>query len=212
MPFELWLLATASTFAYTGALKFARAHRLICYDSHMKLNRLIVSTFVACLWFVSCAVDSGAQTAKYAGTVAFIAQVSATSAQPDPVRELPFYLLRKSLADIQQEAARSAGLADMDSFIEGLKVSPELKAWMKTHHTVDLAGTGFTKQLTPDDITNVPEFLSAYKTQDGSALGAGVPEPKYKKSEQQTNPEKYKRQHDQYIEAVRHYVQANPDS
>ena len=187
-------------------------HGLICYDAGMKPNRLIVTAFVSFLCLVPWAEKSGAQDSKFTGAVAFVAQVSATSGQPDPVRELSFFLLRKSMADIRDEAAQSAGMADMDSFVDGLKVSPELKSWMKKHHTVELAGTAFTKQLTPEDIMDVPEFLSAYKTQNGSALGAGVPEPKYKKSEQQTNPEKFKRQHDQYIEAVRRYIQANPDS
>ena len=69
--------------------------------------------------------------------------------QLEPVRQLPFYLLRKSLAEIRAEAERAEPSTDMDGFIDGLKVSPELKVWMKAHHRIDLAGTDFTKQLTP---------------------------------------------------------------
>jgi hypothetical protein len=129
----------------------------------------------------------------------------------EPVREMTFYLLSKSLSDIRKEAEGAEPFPELDHFIAQLSVSAELKSWMTTHHRVDLAGTDFVKELTPDDVMNVPEFLSAYNDQNGAAVHAGVPEPKYKSGEEQKEPEKYKRQREQYLQALRHYIEAHPD-
>ena len=129
-------------------------------------------------------MNCGAQ-APATGAVEFVAHVRPTDGRPEPVRQLSFYLLRESVANIREEAERAEPAADMDRFIDGLEVSPELKAWMKKHRTVDLVGTDFVKQLTADDVISVPEFFSAYKTQNGVALGVGIPEPKFKPGDQQ---------------------------
>jgi hypothetical protein len=125
---------------------------------------------------------------------------------------MTFYLLSKSLSDIRKDVENSGSQADLDHFIEQLSVSAQLKAWMKAHRRIDLAGMDFVKQLTPDDILDVPEFLTAYNNQNGAAVHGGIPEPKYKSGEEQKNPEKYKREVEQYREALRHYIQANIDS
>src|SRR5258708_30329793 len=95
--------------------------------------------------------------AQATGSVEFTAQVSATDGRPEPVRQLTFYLLRKSLDDIRQEALQLEPPPDLDKFIDGLAVSPKLKAWMKKNHTVQLAGTDFAKSLTADDVVDIPE-------------------------------------------------------
>jgi len=124
---------------------------------------------------------------------------------------MTFYLLSKSLADIRKEAEAAEPVTDLDHFIAQSGVSPELKAWMTKHHLVNLAGNDFVKELTPDDVIGVPEFLSAYNDQNGAAVHAGVPEPKYKKGEQEKDPEKYKRQREQYQQALRRYIEAHPE-
>jgi len=129
----------------------------------------------------------------------------------EPVRQMTFYLLSKSLSEIRKEAEGAESPVDLDQFIAQLKVSAELKSWMTKHHRVDLAGVDFVKELAPDDIVTVPEFLSAYNNQNGAAVHAGVPEPKYKSGEEQKDPEKYKRQREQYEQALRHYIEAHPD-
>jgi hypothetical protein len=129
----------------------------------------------------------------------------------EPVREMTFYLLSRSLSDIRKEAEGAEPVLDLDHFIAQLGVSTELKSWMTAHHRVDLAGVDFVKELTPDDVINVPEFLSAYNDQNGAAVHAGVPEPKYKSGEKQKDPEKYKRQREQYRQALRNYIEAHPD-
>ncbi len=83
---------------------------------------------------------------------------------------------------------------------------------MKKNHTVALSGGAFTKQLTADDITGVPEFLKAYMVHNGASLNAGVPAPKFKESERVSNPEKYKREREQYLQAIKRYIVAHPES
>jgi len=129
----------------------------------------------------------------------------------EPVREMTFYLLSKSLSDIRKEVEDSEPPEDLDHFIAKLGVSPGLKAWMTKHDRVDLAGSVFVKEISADDIIDVPEFLSAYRDQNGAALHEGVPEPKYKNSEEQKDPAKYQRQKEQYRQALRRYIQAHPD-
>ena len=180
----------------------------------MNRNPLLVgaSLFFA---FVVCPLLPAAAQAQVSagGSVAFIAQVKPRDGQPEPVRQMPFYLLRKSLADIQAEVERSAPPTDMSGFIDGLKVSPELKAWMKAHHRVDLAGVDFTKQLTAEDVVDIPEFFAAYKGQNDAALANSVPAPKPPKTGSKPKDiDKYPQQVRDYHQALLRYVHANPDS
>ena len=101
----------------------------------------------------------------------------------------------------------------MDGFIDGLKVSPELKTWMKAHHRVDLAGADFTKQLTPEDVVDIPEFFAAYNAENGSALTADFPEPKAPKAgSKPSESDKYQHQIEQRHQALLHYLRTNLDS
>lgn len=171
------------------------------------------SIFLAfALWIGSLLILFPARlTAQSAGRVDFVAYVTPTGGQPEPVRQFRFYLLRKSLEDIRTEAAlQSAPGADLDKFIDGLSVSPELKAWMTNHHTVRLSGEDFTKGLTPKDIVQVPEFFQAYMTHNEAFRGVGFPEPKFKEKDALSNPEKYKPQKEAYEAAVRKFIAANP--
>jgi len=146
------------------------------------------------------------------GHLEFTAYVRPPVSQAEPVRGMTFYLLSRSLSDIRKDVETSDGVVDLDHFIAQLGVSPQLKQWMKDHHRIDLAGSDFTRELTPDDIIDVPEFLSAYTEQNGAAIHAVIPEPKYKKGEEQKDPEKYKLHREQYRQALRRYIQANADS
>jgi hypothetical protein len=146
------------------------------------------------------------------GTIEFQARIQPTGGRPEPVRGLPFYLLRKSVADIRQEAEQAEPPADLDGFIESLSLSPELKEWMKKNHTVALSGTDFIKKLTAEDITGVPEFLEAFMADNGASLNAGLSAPKFKESERLSNPEKYKREREQYLQTIQRYLAAHPES
>ena len=154
----------------------------------------------------------GLVTAQSTGSIEFTAQVTPTGGRPEPVRQLTFYLLRKSLEDIRAEALQLAPAADMDEFIDGLGTSPELKAWMKKHHSVQLSGEDFVKSLSAEDILDVPEFFKAYMAHNEAYRGAGFPEPKFRKKDLDSNPEKYNAQKREYEAAIRKFIVALPDS
>jgi hypothetical protein len=150
--------------------------------------------------------------AQATGRVEFQARVAPSGGQPEPVRQLSFYLLRKSFEDIRAEALQSAPAPDLNKFIDGLEFTPELKAWMKKHQTAQLSGEEFTKSLTADDIMDIPEYFKAYMAHNEAYRGLGFPEPKFKDKDRKSNPEKYQDQKDQYYAAVRKFIAASPDT
>jgi hypothetical protein len=180
----------------------------------VRILRLVTLASVLIASFVFGTRSSAAQAvqAGAAGAIEFTAYVRPSEGQAEPVRGMAFYLLSRSLSDIRKEMENTEGVVDLDQFVSQLDVSMGLKEWMKKHHRIDLAGSDFIKELTADDIIDVPEFLSAYTEQNGAALHAVIPEPKYKKDEEQKNPEKYKLHKEQYRQALRRYIQANLDS
>jgi hypothetical protein len=154
----------------------------------------------------------GHLAAQATGTIEFTAQVAPTDGRPEPVRQMTFYLLRKSLDDVRSEAMQLEPAPDFDKFVDSLTVSPNLKTWMKKHHTAQLSGTEFTKGLTADDIVDVPEFYDAYMSRNSGFQGNGFPKPKYKEKDLIANPEKYKQQKDEYREAIRKFIGVLPES
>ena len=150
--------------------------------------------------------------AQATGSIEFSARVAPTGGRPEPVRQMTFYLLRRSLEDIRAEALQTSPVPDMDKFIDALSVSPELKAWMKKHRSVQLYGADFTKSLTPEDIVDIPEYFKAYMARNEAYRGVGFPEPKYKEKERNSNPEKYKDEKEQYLAAIRKFIGAVPES
>ena len=147
--------------------------------------------------------------AQSAGNVEFVARVEPAGGDPEPVRQLTFYLLRKSVADIRQESLQAEPFTNVDQFIDTLSFTPQLKAWMHKHHTARLTGEEFIKSVTADDVVDIPEFFKAYMTHNEAFRGMGFPEPKFKEKDKTANPEKYKDQKDMYEAAVRKYIGAN---
>ena len=150
--------------------------------------------------------------AQSTGRIEFIARVAPTGGQPEPVRQLPFYLLRKSVEEIRKEALETAPVPDLDTFVDGLGVSPELKTWMQKHQSVRLSGEEFTKSLTPGDIVDTPELFKAYMTHNEAYRGANFPEPKFKEKDRKSNPEKFNAQKEEYKAAIRKFIGAAPDT
>jgi hypothetical protein len=175
-------------------------------------KRLLLAVVLLCSCFALCIGQSVSAQAPATGGVEFMARVMPSGGRFEPVRGLTFYLLRKSFDDIRMEAEKADPPPDMDRFIDSCESSPELKAWMKKHHTVNLQGKDFTSHLTGDDIVGVKEFLDAYASLNGGTHSGGFPEPKYKESDKTKNPEKYDRERAQYIAAMQKFVTANPDS
>jgi hypothetical protein len=176
----------------------------------MKMNLQIrVIAFVAGALLIPHPAPTAAQST---GRIDFIAHVTPTGGRPEPVRQLTFYLLRKSVEEIRKEAAETAPDPGLAKFIDALSVSPELKAWMNQHHSVRLSGEEFTKSLTPEDVVGIPEFFKAYMTHNAAFRGVGFPEPKMKEKERESNPEKYKAQKEQYQAAVRKFIAGAPET
>jgi hypothetical protein len=150
--------------------------------------------------------------AQSTGSIEFTAHVAPTDGQPEPVRQLTFSLIRKSLDDIRQEALQLEPAPQLDKFADGLNLSPELKAWIKKNRTADFAGADFAKNLTADDIMDVPEFYGAYMSRNVGFKGVGFPDPKFKEKDRTANPEKYNRQKEEYRVAIRKFIVAVPES
>jgi hypothetical protein len=176
----------------------------------MKMRLHIRSARIAfCLLLVAA---PGWLAAQSTGSVDFVAQVAPSDGRPEPVRQLTFYLLRKSLEDIRQEAAQLEPPPDLDKFTDSLTVSPKLKDWMKKNHTVQLGGTNLAKSLSADDVVDIPEFYNAYMVRNSGYEGVGFPKPKFKLKDEVSNPQKFIEQKAEYKEEVRKYVAATPDS
>jgi len=178
----------------------------------MKISSRISISTVAVLLLVAGVLGKAPRAAAQTGTVQFVARVTPSAGEDEPVRTLPFYLLSKSYADIQKEAEAASPVPSQDKFIDSLDVSKELKAWMKSNHRVNLSGEDFVKMVKADDIMNVPEFFTAYTERNVGDRTAGFPTPKYKLEDRAKDPAKYDRLVTQYHDAIRTFIIADPDS
>jgi hypothetical protein len=75
------------------------------------------------------------------GTLNITARVTPTAAKPEPVRDFTFYVLTKSYDNIVKEIDERDGPPAREKFIDGLKISPELRAWLHKHDVIDLTVT-----------------------------------------------------------------------
>ncbi|HEY0703777.1 MAG TPA: hypothetical protein VGD60_13505 [Candidatus Acidoferrales bacterium] len=166
-----------------------------------------------CSLVIICTSFATAQTpGTQTGSIQFTARITPAGGVDEPVRSFPFYLLRKSYADIEKEAAATMPASDMNAFIATLDVSPELKAWMKTNQCVNLSGEEFQKKLKIDDVIKVPEFFSAYVERMTTDASVNFPNPKYKPADKVKDPEKYEEAKKTYLDAVRVFSAKNPKS
>ena len=99
-----------------------------------------------------------------------------------------------------------------DQFIDGLKVSPELRTWLKGHDTLDLMEPELDKLLTPDDILNVPEFLLAYQRSNSGGVTSGLPRPKYTDADKTEHPEKYEKLKQEYLVNLKKFIRSRPET
>ena len=146
------------------------------------------------------------------GSIEFVAQVTPTDGLQEPVRGFPIFLLSKSYEKICKDASSSVPPPDMNGFIAKLNVSPELKAWMKKNQWVTLNGEDFIHMLKVPDVMDVPEFYKAYRERNAGDEASNFPDPKFKASDEQKHPEKYKRLQDEYSAAIRAFMTAHPES
>lgn len=157
-----------------------------------------------------CGPGTGAQSANTNGTLELTARITPTSARPEPVRQFTFYLLTRSYEEIAKEIDAGDKLPTREQFINDLKVSEELKDWLKAHDILDLTTPGLDKEVMADDIVRTPEFLLAYQRSNSGGVTNGLPNPKYTEAEKTEKPERYERQKQEYLTALRKFIASHP--
>lgn len=155
---------------------------------------------------------TGARAQSETGTLEIVARITPTAARPEPVRQFTFYLLAKSYSEIVKEVEEKDPVPPRDEFIDGLKVTPELRAWLKDHSTLDLTEPDLDKLLTPDDVLTIPEFLLAYQRSNGGGVTEGLPKPKYTDADKTEHPEKYEKLRKEYLAALKKFIRARPET
>jgi len=210
MPFWSARFVRALTFTFR-TIPYLRIRASATMSAMKTSSRISIST-VSLLFLIAGVVGKTPRAAAQTGTVQFVARVTPSAGEDEPVRTLPFYLLSKSYADIQKEAVAALPAPNQDKFIDALDVSKQLKAWMKANHRVNLSGEDFTKMLKADDIMNVPEFFKAYTERMVGDHTEGFPSPKYKLEDRSKNPAKYDLQVTEYHDAIRTFIIADPES
>lgn len=170
-----------------------------------RATRISLAIFagLACLGYTARAQNS-------AGMLDITARITPTAARPEPVRQFTLYILTKSYADIAKEVEAGDVLQGRDEFIENLKVSKELKEWLKSHETLDLTIPELDKMLKADEIIHTPEFLAAYQRSNGGGVTNGLPKPKYKDADKTDHPEKYEKEQQEYFIALKKFIEKNP--
>src|ERR1700682_1695174 len=163
------------------------------------------------LGVVVCATNA-ARGQSAGGTLEFAARITPTAARAEPVRQFTFYVLTKSYAEIVKEVETDNVIPSRDKFIEDLKLSPELKEWLKAHNVFDLTAPDLDRLVTPDDIIHVPEFLLAYQHSNSGGVTAGIPKPKYVDADKTTHPDRYNKQLQEYYLALKKFIQNNPST
>ncbi|MDQ1404375.1 MAG: hypothetical protein QOG55_4 [Acidobacteriaceae bacterium] len=171
-----------------------------------------MATLAVLLGSLFLSASSLAQTASGTGGLQLTAKVTPTAARPEPVRQFTFYILSKSYADVSHEVEAGDAIPSRDKFIDDLKVSPELKEWLKAHEILDLTMPGLDKALKADDVLHVPEFLLAYQRSNSGGVTSGIPKPKYKDADKTDHPEKYEKQKEEYYSALRKFIRMHPET
>jgi hypothetical protein len=155
-------------------------------------------------------LGAAARAQSGTGAIEVFARISPTGGKPEPVRQFSLYVLTKSYAEIVKEVGGQDPLPTREKFIENLKCSPELKAWLKSHEVMDLTSPDLDQLLTPDEIMKVPEFLAAYERANSGGVTRGLPKPGYRETDKDSNPAKYKKLRDEFLAATRKFIETNP--
>jgi hypothetical protein len=166
---------------------------------------LAMAAVLACFAHSARAQNSG-------GALEITARITPTQARPEPVRQFTFYVLTKSYADICKDVEGGDVVPPRDEFIDTLKISKELKVWLKKHDILDLTTPELDKMLTPDDIINTPEFLLAYQHSNSGGVTKGIPKPRYKDADKADHPEKYEKDKQAYYASLKKFIQSNPST
>jgi hypothetical protein len=146
------------------------------------------------------------------GAVDISARITPTGAHPEAVRQFALFILTKSYADIIKDIEGQDVLPSKEKFIDSQKVSPELKKWMKAHDVIDLTAPDVDQLFVPDDIMNIPEFFAAYQRANSGGVTVGLPKPKYRAADKDSNPDKYQKQKEEYLAETRKFIETHPST
>src|SRR5271163_240384 len=174
----------------------------------MRKTTVPLVSVLLCAAFCNSAVRAQSGT----GSIELTARITPTAARPEPVREFTFYILARSYTDVAKDVGSQNVLPTRDAFIDTLKVSKELKAWLKAHDILDLTMPELDKSISADDVITVPEFLTAYQHSNSGGVTNGLPKPKYKEADKTDHPEKYQKEHQEYLDALKKFIKANPST
>lgn len=153
---------------------------------------------------------AAASPAQNTGGLEIVARITPTAAHPEPVRAFTFYILTKSYADICKEVEGGEVVPPKEKFIDGLDVTKELKEWMKKHDVIDLTQPDLDKMVSVNDVMNIPEFLAAYQRSNSGGVTRGMPKPKFTEQEKKDHPDKYEKDKQDYMNALKKFIQQNP--
>jgi hypothetical protein len=167
-------------------------------------SRFILS-IGACAFF---AVSLPAQNGN--GAVEITARITPTGARPEAVRQFAIFVLTRSYAEVIKEIEGQDVLPTKEKFIDSQKCSPELKKWMKAHDVIDLAAPDVEQLFTPNDIMNIPEFFAAYMRANSGGVTVGMPKPKYRAADIEANPDRYKKLKEEYLAAIKKFIETHP--
>jgi hypothetical protein len=176
------------------------------------MRKITVPFVLALLCSLSFSFSSIARAQSDKGAIELNARITPTAARPEPVRQFTFYLLTRSYEEVVRDIGAQNVLPPRNEFIDTLKISVPLKAWLKAHDILDLTMPGLDKAVTADDIINVPEFLLAYQHSNSGGVTNGIPKPKYKDADKIDHPDRYKKDYQDYINALKHFIQAHPET
>jgi len=176
------------------------------------MRKITVPFVLALLCSLSFSFSPIARAQSDKGAIELNARITPTAARPEPVRQFTFYLLTRSYEEVVRDIGAQNVLPPRSEFIDTLKISVPLKAWLKAHDILDLTMPGLDKAVTADDIINVPEFLLAYQHSNSGGVTNGIPKPKYKDADKIDHPDRYKKDYQDYINALKHFIQAHPET
>jgi hypothetical protein len=174
------------------------------------MRKATVPLFCALLCAAFSTSTAVAQSEK--GAIELTAHITPTAARPEPVRQFTFYILTRSYADVATDVSSSNVLPSRNEFIDTLTVSKELKTWLKAHEILDLTLPELDKAITADDIVTVPEFLLAYQHSNSGGVTNGIPKPRYRDADKTEHPDRYKKEYQEYLDALKHFIKANPST
>jgi hypothetical protein len=172
-----------------------------------KMSPLCLALLLGCFTAVRPAVSQSAN-----GAIDLAARITPTEARPEPVRQFTFYVLTKSYAEITKDVEAQEVAPNREKFIDDLKVSSELKQWLQAHDAFDLTVPNMDQLVSPDDVLHVPEFLLAYQRSNSGGVTKGIPKPRFADADKTQNPARYEKQHQEYVMALKKFIETHPES